>query len=80
MLSAFDALVPDTVEDSAEVNESVASVDLTAIINRINDLETKINEILNKITEPQSETAEEPQSETAEEPPPAVVMATVEEE
>lgn len=68
MLNTFDALVPNTEEVEGEELEQNPSVDIAAIINRLNDLESKVNELLNKATEPtETETETEPtETETTE--------------
>lgn len=59
MLNTFDALAAFSDNNDAEKNndtpnsgaENNATVDLSAIINRLNDMETKINQMLNKSTD-----------------------------
>lgn len=61
MLSTFDALARDVAEEDNNEVENNMSVDMSAIINRLNELETKVNEILNKTTEPVQNDVPQPQ-------------------
>lgn len=58
MLNTFDALAKfpsdentETDNDTHQQNDTNASVDMSAIINRLNEMETKINELVNKATD-----------------------------
>ncbi len=51
MLNTFDALANfDSNNNAINENPTVSAVDMSAIINRLNDLESKINSLLQKNT------------------------------
>lgn len=56
MLNTFEALAKfsdeeKNVENDTQQNDTNATVDLSSIINRLNEMETKINELVNKGTD-----------------------------
>lgn len=72
MLNTFDALAKFPSESNGESESTTsaadnnATVDMSAIINRLNEMETKINQLVNKATEiPARGNEETPQSEGA---------------
>lgn len=70
MLNTFDALAKFPSENNGESEPTTsaadnnATVDMSAIINRLNEMETKINQLVNKAAEiPMRGNEETPQSE-----------------
>lgn len=56
MLNTFDALAEfdndNSESETSNPTNDNATVDLSSILNRINEIETKLNMVLNKTTEP----------------------------
>lgn len=79
MVDTFDALAkfsgdnPPDNADSTPNTSDLAKVDLSAVINRLNDLETAINEIRRTQAaskpDPQTEPTPDPQTEPKTDPP-----------